>query len=149
MDTIAASFANLVKTNNGLFKSPMQAGFLLSKCTVDNNTYVTSGSVHGSSFSMFYVCDDKGVVRVEKQTRAKGLTTEWERRVEGKVSLQDEKEIKRIKRLIKQTEKSIADRTACFAAGQYSAPEHVYRDSHAHDQRALDNLNQMLANLTK
>ena len=65
MDNLAASFASLVKSNNGLFKSEKQAAFLLSVCQ-DAGTFYTGGQVYGNSYSLQYNCDDAGVVSVEK-----------------------------------------------------------------------------------
>ena len=141
---LSVSFANLVKTNNGFFKSEAQAKFLLSMC--DNGVYHTSGHVHGNSFVLFYTCDKKGVTKVQKQTSGKGLVTQWERVEEGKVSVQNEKEIKRIKRLIKQTENKIASRLDAFKSGAYPN-EDLFKMSNERDQASLVELNTMLAKL--
>lgn len=118
---VEKSFASLVKTNNGKFKSEAQAKFLLSQCR--DGQFITSGHVHGNLYTLFYVCDNTGVVRVEKQTNAKGLVTQWERREEGKVSVQDQKEIKRLKRLLKGIELSIKERRESVAKGEYASLE--------------------------
>lgn len=141
---IAQSLANLVKTNKGIFKSPAQAAFLLSKC--DGNEFVTTGGVYGNSYAMFYTLDDIGVVKVQKQTVAKGLVLVWERAEEGKISIQDEKEIKRLKRLIKQTEKSISEREISRANGDYSDTT-LFEISQKKDQEKLDGLTQMLCQM--
>lgn len=79
---IAVSFASLVKSNNGFFKSEKQAAFLLSKCQ-DTNTFVCGGNVYNNSFTMFCICDSLGVVKVEKYTPKSGKTvTTWERQTE-------------------------------------------------------------------
>ena len=76
---IAASFASLVKSNNGFFKSEKQAAFLLSKCQ-DGNTFVCGGHVYRNPFTLYYVCDASGVVRVEKYTSKTGKNvTTWTR----------------------------------------------------------------------
>ena len=141
---IAQSFANIVKTNNGAFKSAAQAAYLLSQC--EDGQYVSSGTTYGNCYVMFYICDDQGVIRVQKQTVAKGLVTQWERRVEGTVSLQDAKEIKRIKRMIKQTEQSIASREASRAAGEYPSRS-LFDEAQGRDHAALVELNTILAKL--
>ena len=115
---VEKSFASLVKSNNGKFKSDAQAKFLLSQCR--DGQFITGGRVHGNSYTLFYVCDNTGVVRVEKQTNAKGLVTQWERREEGKVSIQDEKEIKRLNRLLKDVELRIKERRESVASGKYT-----------------------------
>ena len=142
MSDVAQSFANLVRTNNGAFKSPAQAAFLLSQCS--NGEFVATGTTYRSSYALFYTVDQQGVVRVQKQTAAKGLDTIWERRVAGTVSVQDAKEIKRIRRMIKQTERVIADREAARAAGQFSNDE-LYQWACERDTQALADLNEMLA----
>ena len=121
MGTIAQSFANLVKTNNGFFKSAAQANFLLSQSSYE---YVSCGSVMGNSFNMHYTCDDRGVTMVRKYTKAKGFATTWERKVEGVVSLQDAKEIKRLLRLVKSTTASIVSRQASWDSGKYASEFH-------------------------
>lgn len=65
MSNVAISFASLVKSNNGFFKSEAQAKFLLAQCQ-EENTFITSGTVYRNTFQLFYVCDAHGVVRVDK-----------------------------------------------------------------------------------
>lgn len=79
MDNLAASFASLVKSNNGLFKSEKQAAFLLSVCQ-DAGTFYTGGQVYGNSYSLQYNCDDAGVVSVEKYLPKTGkIIVTWSR----------------------------------------------------------------------
>lgn len=115
---VEKSFASLVKSNNGKFKSEAQAKFLLSQCR--DGQFITGGRVHGNSYTLFYVCDNTGVIRVEKQTKSKGLVLTWERREAGKVTVQDQKEIKRLNRLIKDVEARIDARRAAVACGKYT-----------------------------
>lgn len=107
--TLAISFATLVKNNNGLFKSEKQASFLISMCR--DGVFGTSSAFGYSSFNMYYYCDDNGIYKVEKSTPKKGIMLTWERREEGKVTVQDKKEIKSISRMLKQTQQSIIDTT--------------------------------------
>ena len=144
MDPIAQSFANIVKTNNGRFKSQAQRNLLLNQC--DGNQFVTMGTVGRNGYTLFYTCDLEGVVRVQKQTVARGLVLTWERVEAGQVSIQDAREIKRIKRLIKQTEQSMTSREASRAAGEYPI-ESLYAEAQARDQAGLAELNRMLAAL--
>ena len=145
-DTVAQSFAHLVKSNNGLFKSPAQSQFLLSKC--HNGEYVTSGSSYGHGYTLFYICDQKGVQRVQKQTVGKGLTTQWERREAGQTSIQDEKEIKRLTRKLKQIERAIADRKASYERGEYDSDE-LYQWGQGRDLNSVEQIKQMLAKLNQ
>ena len=79
MDNLAASFASLVKSNNGLFKSEKQAAFLLSVCQ-DAGTFYTGGQVYGNSYSLQYNCDKAGVVSVEKYlTKTGKIVITWSR----------------------------------------------------------------------
>lgn len=105
----AKSFASLVKANNGLFKSTKQSEFLLSKC--EGGQYISPGNVYGNNYIITYHCDDKGVTKVVKYTFSNCKTViTWERLEDGKVTVQDAKEIKRIKREIKSRQKLVNDR---------------------------------------
>lgn len=116
MTNIAKTLANLVKTNNGLFKSEAQAKFLTE---VVGTEYVVGGTVMGNQFTLYYDLNSTGVTSVRKYTVGKGFTTTWERVVDGTVSVQDAKEIKRLKRLAKSVEKSMSDRQAYWDSGEY------------------------------
>lgn len=139
------SFASLVKSNNGLFKSDAQAKFLLSKC--DGKEYITGGSMYGNTFQLTYYCDNRGVTKVEKYTKAAGPKIQWTRKEAGTLSVQDEKELKRLNRLLKQTEKSIADREASMKAGTYHADKSLYDDSMKRDNDSLKQIKQMIEKL--
>jgi hypothetical protein len=110
MSNLAISFASLVKNNNGLFKSEKQAEFLLKMCQ-ESMTFIAPGNVGRHGYCLYYICDEKGVVRIEKSLQSKGgVTVTWERRGEGKVTVQDAKLIKQLKRYIKQFERNIKER---------------------------------------
>ena len=117
---LSQSFASLVKSNNGLFKSEKQAQFLLSQAT--DGSYMSCGNVWGNSFNMEYFVDAKGVTKVTKYSKAKGTLVEWTRKVEGEVSVQDAKAIKHLTRVMNGYKKSIASRQAAWDAGKYDAP---------------------------
>jgi hypothetical protein len=142
MSNVAASFANLVKTCNGRFKSAAQAHFLLSQCV--NNAFVAMGTVHGNGYSIFYTCDAEGVVKVQKQTVRRGLVTEWERAPAGQQSVQDLREAKRIQRLIRQAKQSIAERQAAWDAGQYPNRD-LFDQAQDRELAGLAKLEEMLA----
>lgn len=145
MTNLAQSFASLVKTNNGMFKSPAQAAFLLSQCQASE--YISSGSIMGSGFTVHYECDTLGVTAVIKYTKTKGFVTQWTRVVEGQVSVQDAKEIKRLERLIKATKKTIDSRQASYDSGEYTAGEYVFTEcqnaSKMQLKQAIDKLTSM------
>ena len=99
--SLSISFASLLKNNNnGLFKSTKQADFLLSMS--NDGVYSTSGNVGRNSFYMDYFCDEQGVIKVTKRTDKKGNVLTWERRVDGKVTVQDKKAISSLQRMLKQ-----------------------------------------------
>lgn len=135
MSDIAISFASLVKSNNGMFKSDKQAEFLLSHC--ENGEFITCGNMYGHSFNLTYVCDAQGVTRVIHYTSNTGDKTTWERVEAGKVSVQERKEFKRIMREIKRIEKSIAERDSALDNGQYATHMELYESSNTNDQEML------------
>lgn len=116
---IAKSFAGLVATNGGKFKSEKQAGFLLSQITNNNDGFIASGSFWNSSFTNTYLCDDLGVVSVTHWTPKTGDIITWTRPAVGQVSPQQIKEIKRLTRMYKMTELSMLKRQEAFDAGKY------------------------------
>ena len=135
--TLGISFASLVKNNNGLFKSPKQAAFLLSQCDPDR-IFTVMGTFGRNAFTLFYHCDDLGVTKVEKYlpVTSRSMVT-WERKEEGKVSIQDQKEIKRLQREIKKLEKGIESRKASWERGEYDAPKDLFDRSQGHDLEML------------
>ncbi len=137
---LAQSFASLVKINNGFFKSEKQAQFLLSMINGQGgNSYITCGNVWGNSFNMEYFCDNKGVTKVTKYSKAKGTLVEWTRKVEGEVSVQDAKAIKRLTRAMNDYKKKIASRQASWDAGTYDAPRELFEIGMQCDQEGIDN----------
>ena len=134
MGDVAMSFAGLVKNNGGLFKSDKQAAFLLSQCA--DNVYVACGR-HWGSFTNEYHCDQQGVTKVVHHTLNTGFKVTWTRPAVGEVSVQDAKEIKRIKREIKNLEKKLASRDESFAQGQYAGMESTYQNAKAFDTEML------------
>lgn len=151
MNDLTKTLANLVKTNNGLFKSEAQAHFIKS---VAGAEYVSGGNVYGKSYSLHYMLDSTGVVSVYKNTVAKGLVLVWERVTAGVVSVQDAKEIKRLKRLIKSIQKSMDDRQASWDSGEYIAQSNtlagakmMFSARQSVDQETLDAAKKALAAL--
>ncbi len=146
MTDLTKTLANLVKTNNGLFKSDAQAQFIRS---IAGDEYV---NVYGNSYNLHYVLDSTGVVSVYKNTVAKGLV--WERVTAGVVSVQDAKEIKRLKRLIKSIQKSMDDRQASWDSGEYIAQSNtlagakmLFSARQSVEQETLDAAKKALASL--
>ena len=131
---VAKSFAHLVKNNNGAFKSEAQAKFLLSQC--DKETKFVDDTPKGAV--VFYHCDDRGVAFVDRYNMATSKTKrEWERKVAGKLTVQDDREIKRLRRMKKDTEDSIAARDAAYAKGDYKNDEFLYDASNSWDRATL------------
>lgn len=149
MDSVAQTFAGLVKNNNGLFKSATQAKFLLSQCQ-EKNTFVTGGSVYKSSFTLFYKCDDKGVVSVEKYLPRTGKNEiQWQRAGAG-ATVQDEKKIKSLQREIKSLEKTVKQRQEAWQSGSYNKSNiDLYHSAMKRDQELLNDLKSELDALTK
>lgn len=154
MTNLAQSFASLVKTNNGMFKSPTQARFLLSQCQA--HEYISSGSIMGSGFTVHYECDNIGVKAVIKYTKSKGFVTQWTRVVEGEVSVQDAKMIKSLNKSIKAMTKAIASRQASYDSGEYAkgfatteAAEYIFTESQKSANIQLANLVADLNSFTK
>jgi len=140
-NNLAVSFASLVKSNNGFFKSEKQAAFLLGKCQ-EVNVFYAGGNVYGNSFTLSYVCDEKGVVKVEKYLPKTGkVETTFMRHVEGTENAVEKaakaKEYKRITREIKALEKKISARIEARATGQYTGSDELFTVSQAYDEEAL------------
>ncbi len=151
MTDLTKTLANLVKTNNRLFKSDAQAQFIRS---IAGDEYVSGGNVYGNSYNLHYMLDSTGVVSVHKNTVAKGLVLVWERVTAGVVSVQDAKEIKRLKRLIKSIQKSMDDRQASWDSGEYIAQSKtlagakmMFSARQSVEQETLDAANKALAAL--
>lgn len=144
---ISKSFASLVASNNGFFKSEVQASFLLSQCQ-DGNTYTTSGMVYNNSFTLMYHCDSQGVVSVEKYTNKTGLVTTWERHVEGAVNAteaaQQSKEVKRITRAIKGLKKQVEAMEASKADYEAQGMMELFNSAKAADLAAIAEWEAML-----
>lgn len=131
---IAKSFAYLVKSNNGAFKSEAQAKFLLSQCNGEQK-FVDSMP---KDAVVTYHCDGAGVVSVERYSLNTGKTKkEWERKVAGKLTVQEDREIKRLLRMKKDTEESIAARNIAYAKGDYKNDEILYVACNGHDRATL------------
>ena len=139
---LGMSFASLVKNNGGLFKSVKQAEFLLSQC--DGNVYIACGR-HWGAFTNEYHCDQQGVVKVVHHTSNTGFKETWTRPVAGEVSVQDAKEIKRLKREIKSLEKNLASREEAFEQGQYADMMSTYQNAKAFDTEMLEGYKARLA----
>lgn len=75
MSDLDKSIAQLVKYNNGKFKSEKQARLFHSKA-VDGVYYSNGGSVYGNSYRNEYHLGLNGVTKVVKRTR-KGEKTIW------------------------------------------------------------------------
>lgn len=141
---LSSSFAYLVKNNNGAFKSEAQSNFLLSQCNCDKK-FIDDAP---KDSVVFYSCDDAGVFLVERYSLKTGKTKkEWERKVAGVISVQDEKEIKRLQRLLAQTQKTIAKRNAAFADGEYEGEESLYAESNDRDVKTVREINAMINKL--
>ena len=143
MSDFSTSFASLVKSNNGMFKSEKQAAFLLAQC--DAGTFVASG--HGwAGWQLHYRCDALGVVEVCKHTAATGRAIVWQRVEAGRVAVQETKEHKRLTRMRTGVEKDLSARTAARTAGSFSDTA-LFDAAQARDMASLTELDAMLARL--
>lgn len=108
MSNLAVSFASLVKSNNGMFKSEAQAKFLLSQCQ-EENTFFVGGQVYNNSYTLSYNCDSLGVVSVEKYLPKSGkTTTTWERQPVEQLRAKQAEDAARREREINREAASIA-----------------------------------------
>lgn len=148
-NSILASFAALVRFNNGFFKSEKQAAFLRSFLNADQQVedlYMT----RAVSQRITYTCDERGVVRVEKlnvaSARAKTRVT-WEREEAGVITAQTAAEIKRLRRLLRDFEERLTSRDVAYAAGEYTAGESLYRMSRQTNLEDIADVKAKLAEL--
>ena len=137
MNNIQASLENLIKTNNGFFKSDAQKVFLTAELKKEIGNVFTA-SQYGNTVILTYLFDETGITAKEKTSVKTSKTTlVWERKQAGKMSLEDAKNIKHYKKEIKQLEKAIAARNTAFEAGDYTATPELY---HASNERDLERL---------
>jgi hypothetical protein len=144
MSEFGASFAGLVKSNGGLFKSEKQAHFLLSRC--DGETYIAGGHSGYAFYQLHYRCDALGVVEVSKYTAARGMLVQWQRPVEGMVPVQDQKEVKRLTRMRKQLEKDLAERHALMSLGKWESRT-LFDEVQARDLKSIEEIDDLLSRL--
>lgn len=104
------SVESLIATNNGFFKSQKQADFLISMLSKEDGN-ISVGSTYGNGFMITYLFDEKGITKKEQYNYKTSKTIVlWERVVEGKLSIQDEKLLKTLKRKLSKAEKSLKER---------------------------------------
>lgn len=147
MNELAMSFAALVKNNDGLFKSDKQAQYLLSQCE-EENMFTTSGTVYRSPFTMFYHCDEKGVVKVEKYLpRTSKTEVVWLRPVKGTLSIKDAKHLAQLKRMLKQTQNKVKDREAAWERGEYASCPDLFNQAMDKDLESMIQIEAEIAKL--
>lgn len=106
------SVESLIATNNGFFKSQKQADFLISALSQEDGN-ISIGSTYGNGFMITYLYDEKGITKKEQYNYKTSKTVVlWERVIEGKLSIQDEKILKTLKRKLSKAEKSLKSRIA-------------------------------------
>ncbi len=71
------SLSNLLKTNNGFFKSEKQAAFLLSQTC--ENEIINHFTTYKNIARDHYFLDAEGVYKIERYTTKKGYITTWVR----------------------------------------------------------------------
>ena len=126
MNSIQATLENLIKTNNGFFKSEKQAKFLISELKKEYGNIFTA-SAYGNSVVLTYNFDDKGITeKLNTSLKKQSEVVVWNRKIEGVLSVEDKKKMAALKREIKKLEKSISERDAAFNIGQYKGFEDLY-----------------------
>jgi len=119
---ITSSILGLVKNNNGFFKSPQQASFLISQMNqLEGCIGHTSSGYH--SCPLFAEWDRKGITKIIKHTNTKSGRKEvitFERKEEGLLSSSQIKEINTLKRKLKKMEIELNDRIVSFQDGSYN-----------------------------
>ena len=126
MNNIQATLENLIKTNNGFFKSEKQAKFLISELKIEYGNVFTA-SAFGNSVVLTYNFDDKGIVeKVNTSLKKQSEKVVWNRKIEGVLSVEDKRKMAALKREIKKLEKSINERDAAYIAEQYKGYEALY-----------------------
>lgn len=104
------SIESLIATNNGFFKSEKQADFLISQLSKEDGN-IQVGSTYGNGFMITYLFDDKGITKKEQYNYKTSKTVVlWERVIEGKLSVQQEKELKKLKSKLNKARKSLKSR---------------------------------------
>lgn len=119
---ITSTVLGLVKYNNGFFKSPQQASYLISQMNqLDGCIGHTSSGYH--SCPLFAEWDKQGIVRIIKHTNTKDGRRDvvtFERKEEGRLSSVEVKEITTLKRKLKKMEKDLDERKESFKNGSYN-----------------------------
>lgn len=119
---ISKSLASLVKYNEGFFKSEKQSSFIRS--ILDEGKYfTTSFTFHRNTMLMHYVCDEKGVTKVTKESFKTGKTeVTFER---GIMTDGEKRRIRKLEKEIKVHKEGIRDRNEIKSRNE---PGCVYRD---------------------
>lgn len=126
MNNIQTTLENLIKTNNGFFKSEKQAKFLISELKKEYGNIFTA-SAFGNSVVLTYKFDEIGIVeKLNTSLKKQSEKVVWNRKIEGVLSVEDKKKMAALKREIKKLEKSINERDASYSTGQYVGFEDLY-----------------------
>lgn len=126
MNNIQATLENLIKTNNGFFKSEKQAKFLISELKKEYGNIFTAAAF-GNSVVLTYKFDEIGIVeKLNTSLKKQSEKVVWNRKIEGVLSVEDKKKMAALKREIKKLEKSINERDASYSTGQYAGFEDLY-----------------------
>lgn len=100
----------LIAKNNGFFKSEKQASFLIGQLSKEDGN-VKIGSTYGNSFIISYFHDENGITKKEQYNCKTSKTIVlWERVIEGRLSIQQEKLLKTLKRKLNKARKSLENR---------------------------------------
>lgn len=118
VSSIKVSIMSLAKNNNGFFKSEKQAAFLtniLSKL----DGCIGHNVIYNNSVPVFVDWDEKGIIKIVAKSSKTGDKLMFVRNVEGQLNVLQQKELKKLKRLLKQAEKSYVERVNAWENGTY------------------------------
>ena len=147
MSNIQATLENLIKTNNGFFKSEKQAKFLIFELKKEYGNIFTA-SAFGNSVVLTYKFDDKGITeKLNTSLKKQSESVVWNRKIEGVLSIEDKKKMAALNREIKKLEKSINERDAAYNAGQYAGYETLYNKANEDAQSKLQAFKEQLQHL--
>lgn len=117
--TITASILGLTKNNNGFFKSEKQADFLINQLNKSFGFIGISDSGYNSC-PIFAKWDNEGIVELSKDSKS-GRLVIFERKIEGKLTVIEEAQLKSNKRALKKLESKLSQKVSAFIDGSYNS----------------------------
>lgn len=93
MNNIELSFRNLIKTNNGVFKSTLQATFLLSKA--NDNEYCVSAKSFNKNWIDVFTLDEIGVISLTRHNNSGNVVEKWNRNGNSETQIKNKKSLEK------------------------------------------------------